>query len=125
MNPARRPFFAFTLAILCGFVALAYDVGHMVMVRAELQRTADAAALAGVTGLVPYTGTAPNASLGQRRGQGPLLISNPANLADNLQFTSDEGTVDYGYWLLAHQQITSRHWTRPAPLRQLICLNRP
>ena len=57
---ATAIFFALILSVLCGFVALAFDIGHMVMVRAELQRTADAAALAGVTGLVPYTGSAPN-----------------------------------------------------------------
>ena len=64
---ATAIFFALTLSVLCGFVALAFDVGHMVMVRAELQRTADAAALAGVTGLVPYTDAVPqsNAKLGE------------------------------------------------------------
>ena len=51
---------AIIFTVLCGFVALAVDFGHMVMVKAELQRTADAAALAGVTGLVPYTGPGPN-----------------------------------------------------------------
>ena len=48
---------AIIFAVLCGFVALAVDIGHMVRVKAELQRTADAGALAGVTGFVPYTGT--------------------------------------------------------------------
>jgi Flp pilus assembly protein TadG len=95
-------FFALTLSLLCGFVALAFDVGHMVMVRSELQRTADAAALAGVTGFVPYTGTAPQTpAWASGVAKAHTLISNPANLANNLQFTSDEGTVDYGYWLLA------------------------
>ena len=46
---------AIIFAALCGFVALAFDIGHMLMVKAELQRTADAAALAGVTGFMPYT----------------------------------------------------------------------
>ena len=69
---ATAIFFALTLSVLCGFMALAFDIGHMVMVRTELQRTADAAALAGVTGLVPYTGSAPpNASLGEWSDQGP------------------------------------------------------
>jgi Flp pilus assembly protein TadG len=57
---ATAIFFALTLSMLCGFVALAFDLGHMFMVRTELQRTADAAALAGVTGFIPYTGSAPN-----------------------------------------------------------------
>jgi hypothetical protein len=95
-------FFALTLSVLCGFVALAFDVGHMVMVRAELQRTADAAALAGVTGLVPYTGAVPQTpAWASGVAKAHTMISNPANLSDNLQFTTTDGTVDYGYWLLS------------------------
>jgi Flp pilus assembly protein TadG len=94
-------FFALTLSVLCGFVALAFDVGHMVMVRTELQRTADAAALAGVTGLVPYTGTAPQTpAWASAVAKAHTMISNPANRADNLQFTTDNGIVEYGYWKL-------------------------
>ena len=98
---ATAIFFALTLSVLCGFVALAFDVGHMVMVRAELQRTADAAALAGVTGLVPYTGSVPQTpawASGVAKAHG--MISNPANKADNLQFTDTDGIVEYGYWKL-------------------------
>jgi Flp pilus assembly protein TadG len=98
---ATAIFFALTLSVLCGFVALAFDVGHMVMVRAELQRTADAAALAGVTGLVPYTGGVPQTpAWASSVARAHNMISNPANLADNLKFTTSEGTVDYGYWKL-------------------------
>jgi Flp pilus assembly protein TadG len=100
---ATAIFFALTLSMLCGFVALAFDLGHMFMVRTELQRTADAAALAGVTGFIPYTGSAPNQTPAWASGvtKAHTLISNAANLADNQQFTTAEGTVDYGYWLLA------------------------
>ena len=87
---------------LCGFMALAVDVGHMLVVKAELQRTADAAVLAGVAGLVPYTdeGTyqTPNWVQGQTKAH--TMIAEEANKADNLKFTDTEGTVDYGYWLL-------------------------
>jgi Flp pilus assembly protein TadG len=100
---ATAIFFALTLSILCGFVALAFDIGHMVMVRAELQRTADAAALAGAAGLVPYTNPGyttqtPNWTNGVAKAH--TLISNAGNKADSLQFTSTDGTLDYGYWLL-------------------------
>jgi Flp pilus assembly protein TadG len=97
---ATAIFFALTLSILCGFVALAFDIGHLFMVRAELQRTADAGALAGVTGFIPYTGSlqTPNWANGVTKAH--TMISNAANKADNLQFTTAEGTVDYGYWLL-------------------------
>ena len=99
---ATAIFFALTLSILCGFVALAFDLGHMFMVRAELQRTADAAALAGVTGLVPYTGSGPQTpAWASGVAKAHTMISNAANKADNLQFTTTDGTVDYGYWLLS------------------------
>lgn len=38
---------AIVLAVLCGFVALSLDVGHLFSVRGELQNGADAAAMAG------------------------------------------------------------------------------
>jgi Flp pilus assembly protein TadG len=100
---ATAIFFALTLSILCGFGALAFDLGHMFMVRAEAQRTADAAALAGVAGFLPYTGTAPNQTPAWASGitKAHTMISNAANKADNLQFTTTDGIVDYGYWLLS------------------------
>ena len=51
---------AIVFAVLCGFIGLAVDIGHMIMVKAELQRTADAGALAGVAGLVPYNNPGPD-----------------------------------------------------------------
>jgi Flp pilus assembly protein TadG len=93
--------FALALTVLCGFVALALDVGHLVMAKAELQRTADAAALAGAMGLLPYidTGTpTPNWTQGQSKAH--TIISNAANQVDNYNFSITDGTVLYGYWLL-------------------------
>ena len=99
---ATAVIFVLTLSLLCGFMALAFDVGHLFMVRAELQRTADAAALAGAAGLLPYTNPGTNQTPNWIQGQAKAhaLISNVANKADNVQFTTSEGTVDYGYWLL-------------------------
>jgi Flp pilus assembly protein TadG len=124
---ATAIFFVLTLSLLCGFVALAFDLGHMFMVRAELQRTADAAALAGVTGLIPYTGSAPTQTPAWASGvtKAHNLISNPKNLADNVQFTTTDGTVDYGYWLLKPpagyvqtlpkaRPTTAAYWPEPA-----------
>lgn len=94
--------FALTLTLLCGFVAFAFDLGHLVIVKAELQRTADAAALAGATGLLPYSNPGPNQTPNWLGGQtkARTLISNAANQTDNQTFTSSDGTVLYGYWLL-------------------------
>jgi hypothetical protein len=94
--------------VLCGAMGLAFDIGHMVMVKGQLQRTADAAALAGVMGFLPYNnpGTSdqsPNWVQGQQKAH--EIINNVANSvyndkADDAQFSITEGTVPYGYWLL-------------------------
>jgi Flp pilus assembly protein TadG len=89
---------AIILTALCGFVGLAVDIGHMVMVRAELQRTADSGALAGVAGLRPYNNQTPNWINGQSNAH--AIINNAANKADNQQFSNTDSTVLYGYWLL-------------------------
>ncbi len=48
---------AVTLVVLLGCAALAVDIGYLYVARAELQRTADAAALAGAQALARGSGT--------------------------------------------------------------------
>ena len=101
-------FIAIVFAVLCGAMGLAYDFAHIVMVKGQLQRTADAAALAGVTGFLPYKDIgletqAPDWAQGQQKAH--ELINNVANSvyndkADNAQFSITEGSVLYGYWCL-------------------------
>ncbi len=47
---------AVLLVTLAGFLALAVDIGHLLGVKSELQKAADAGALAGARALVPYVG---------------------------------------------------------------------
>jgi Flp pilus assembly protein TadG len=95
---------ALIFTTLCGFVALAVDIGHIVRVKAELQRTADAAALAGAMGLAPYTGPLTNQTPDWSQGQKKALaiINNAANEADNQIFTLtlNDSLPVTGYWLL-------------------------
>jgi hypothetical protein len=101
-------FVAIVFAVLCGTIGLAFDFGHIVMVKGQLQRTADAAALAGVMGFLPYKDIgletqAPDWAQGQQKAH--ELINNVANSvyndkADDAQFSIAEGTVLYGYWCL-------------------------
>jgi hypothetical protein len=99
---AAAIFIAIVLTVLCGFAGIAIDIGHMVMVKAELQRTADAAALAGATGLVPYNNPGPNQMPNWANAiqKAHTIINNVANKADGQNFTITDGTVLYGYWLL-------------------------
>jgi Flp pilus assembly protein TadG len=95
--------FALGLIAICGFVALALDAGHLIMAKAELQRTADAAALAGATGLVPYTNPGPTTQTPnwlQAQQRAHTIINNAANQVDNYNFSTTDGTVLYGYWFL-------------------------
>lgn len=94
--------FIISLLVLCGFVALALDIGHLLLVKSELQRTADAGAIAGVMGLLPYTGPenqrTPNWL--QAKTKALAVINHSANKVDNTVLHADESAVDYGYWLL-------------------------
>jgi hypothetical protein len=94
---------AITFAVLCGFGALALDFGHYYKVKAELQRTADAGALGGVTGFIPYTGVAPqtpNWTAGETAAI--KMVTDAHNKADNIQYAAGDATivVESGYWLL-------------------------
>jgi Flp pilus assembly protein TadG len=112
---ATAVFVALALTAICGFVALGLDVGHMVMAKSELQRTADAAALAGAGGLVPYNGIGtltPTPDWTQGMSEARTIISNAANQVDSYVFSANDGTVDYGWWCLN----TSEGATNTLPL---------
>jgi hypothetical protein len=97
--------FLIIFASLCGIGGLVLDYGNMVRVRSELQRTADAGALAGAMGLVPYNNPGANQYPNWIKGESEArtLISDAANKADNVQFDAAGGTVDHGWW-----------WIKPA-----------
>ena len=93
---------AIVFAALCGFVALGMDIGHMVMVKAELQRTADAGALAGAAGLLPYNNPGPTQTPNWVNAQNKAkdVVNNANNKADNQQFAIIADDVKPGYWCL-------------------------
>ena len=93
---------AIIFTVLCGFGALAFDIGHMVMVKAELQRTVDAAALAGAMSLVPYNDPGINQMPNWAQGESKAhdIIHESANQSDNHTFSITDGTIIHGYWLL-------------------------
>ena len=93
---------ALLLTVFLGLAAMAFDIGHVAVVKSEMQRTADAAALAGAMGLTPYTGTMANPTPNWAQGQSKAheVIAKAANQADNQVFSTTDGTVTYGYWSL-------------------------
>jgi hypothetical protein len=96
---------AAVLVGLSGFVALAVDVGHMVAVKAELQKAADAGALSGAVALSPYTGALPNLQPNWFSGRNAAanIINDSNNKADNQQSSIGISDVLSGYWLLNPQ----------------------
>ena len=56
-------FTAITMFVLIGFMSLGIDVGTMMVARNQLQTAADAAALAGASGLVASQGEATNRAI--------------------------------------------------------------
>jgi Flp pilus assembly protein TadG len=94
---------AICIFVLLGCIALAMDIGHMVMVRSQLQKAADAGALAGARGLWPLVLPANNASTTRipncAAGESAAQITTHNNIVDgrNLSYDS-EITVEVGQW---------------------------
>jgi hypothetical protein len=83
---------AIVLAVLCGFVALSLDVGHLLSVRGELQNGADAAALAGAKRL---NGTNLHFELSGAR----VDATNYARNHPTDQYDVEPTTIELGAWL--------------------------
>ncbi|BDG01213.1 pilus assembly protein TadG-related protein [Anaeromyxobacter oryzae] len=83
---------AIVLVLLCGFVALSLDVGHLLAVRGELQNGADAAALAGAKRL---NGTNDNFELAGARAD----AENYARAHPTDRYDVEPRTVELGAWV--------------------------
>ena len=86
---------ALMLPVLLGLVALAVDVGRIMLVKDELRRAAEAGALAGAKGLM--TGSAIDWAGAAQRARNTVTQNAAAGLALN------SAGVEYGYWNLATQ----------------------
>jgi hypothetical protein len=84
---------ALVIVVLLTVAAIAVDYGYMAWVTGELQKAADAGALAGARELVPYTGTppAPNWTLGRTTASQTVLL----NRADAQFLTGCDVTLGY------------------------------
>jgi Flp pilus assembly protein TadG len=90
---------ALLLAVFLGFAALAIDIGHIMVVRNELQNAADAAALAGASYLYPQTPPAspqpPSWATATAQATGAIGL----NQSDGVTLSSC--VVQAGYWNFA------------------------
>jgi hypothetical protein len=96
---------ALSIVALLGLVALAIDVGHLMVVKSELQNAADAGALAGARALVPYVTAThppqPNWSRGETTGTRTVKL----NKGDGQFLTNCQ--VQTGYWNTASKILQS------------------
>jgi len=98
---------AIGLTVFLGFGALTVDIGHMVSVKGELQKAADAGALAGARGLWPVnlstaTSREPNGS----NAETIALTTAKNNRVDGANLTSAEVTAEAGRWNYVTKQFT-------------------
>jgi hypothetical protein len=92
------------MVVLLGFLALVVDIGHLAVVRNEVQNAADAAALAGARALLPLPGTsAPPYAM---QDPPPCFdIARPAAMATSAENKAnlepvniDSNEVIFGHW---------------------------
>ena len=100
------------LPVFLGFAALAVDVGQMMAVKAQLNNAAEAGALSGAWGLVPYTGTNPQPNWSN--GTTLARQSVERNAADNHFLTVSEASPGAAVPSLAEvpprSQATPCYW---------------
>jgi Flp pilus assembly protein TadG len=100
---------AIVIVVVIGFAALALDVGHLVDVKAELQKASEAGALAGARALaLSMDGTEIVTDWQWQNGKDKAVSMVQQNFADTLSladFTVDN--VEAGFWDLNWTQATA------------------
>jgi hypothetical protein len=81
------------LLVFGGMLAVAVDLGHVFKVKAELQRAADAGALAGVLEMFP-----PNAAKNCTGAVSKAREFAQKNLVDGLALATEDIVAEYGGW---------------------------
>lgn len=105
---------AVLLMLFVGITALAIDLGHLYLVRNELQNAADAGALAGASNLIDYSSGAIREDANQIAYDTALLNAS-VKLPVEVHWTSGNvGDVQRGHW-----SFTTRTFTPNASLNQV------
>jgi Flp pilus assembly protein TadG len=107
---------AVAMFALLGVAALAVDLGHLYVVRNELQNAADAGALAGARILYNDEGTSINVDANQR-AYVTALANRSDKTAVEVNWTSgNTGDVQRGHWSFAARTFTPNDSTAPVEL---------
>jgi Flp pilus assembly protein TadG len=98
---------AIGLVVLLGFGALALDIAHMVTIKRELTKAAEAGAMSGARGLWPQDiSTATSRDPSWSNGQTQALTTATKNRVDGANLTTGEVTVEVGRWNYATKTFT-------------------
>jgi Flp pilus assembly protein TadG len=98
---------AIGMLVFMGCAALALDIAHMVSVKRELTKAAEAGALSGARGLWPVDiSTATSRDPDCSTAQNWALNAAKHNKVDRVNLITDEVTVEVGRWDYATKQFT-------------------
>jgi hypothetical protein len=100
-----------TGVVFLGLGALVVDMGHLYVVRNELQNAADAGALAGARFLYNDDGTSVNVGANQI-----AIDAATANRSDRIPVDVDPGEVQRGHWSFSTRTFTPNNSTAPVEL---------
>lgn len=98
---------AICLIMFIGFVALAIDIGHLYVVKNELQNAADAGALAGARVLYLNNGQSVNPDANEHAYHVAIEHLSENTAVDvNCDFAANSGDIQRGHWSFATQTFT-------------------
>jgi Flp pilus assembly protein TadG len=107
---------AIVIVLLVMFTALAIDIGHLFVVRNELQNAADAGALAGARFLYNEDGTLVNVGANQIAYDAATANRSEGVAAEVNWPGGNGGDVQRGHWSFASRTFTSNDSTAPVDL---------
>lgn len=107
---------ALLLIVFIGFAALAIDLGHLYVVRNELQNGADAGALAGARFLYNDNGTAVNIGANQIAYDAARDNYSEKDRVDVNWTSGNDGDVQRGHWSFTTRTFTPNPSTVPVDL---------
>jgi hypothetical protein len=107
---------ALLMVVLIGFGALAVDMGHLYLVRNELQNASDAGALAGARVLYNEDGTAINPGANEVALQAAIANQSDRTAVDVHWTDGNEGDVQRGHWSFAAKTFTPNDSLVPVDL---------
>ena len=104
------------MVIFMGFAALAVDIGHLYLVRNELQNASDAGALAGARVLYTEDGTEVNEGANATAYDAAVANQSEKTSVDVHWSGGNSGDIERGHWSFATRTFTPNDSTVPVDL---------